>query len=127
MIKGDHDEYWHVHADMNSTSHYHYSGLLYMSTFDQDFTGGRLHFVNRANHSVSDVIVEPMAGRVAIFTSGAENPHYVERVVSGQRFVLAFWFTCDSKKEFQIFLDGKAHSEFSHKIKKSLTNKKEEL
>lgn len=99
-----------------------------MSTFEQDFTGGRLHFVNRGNYSISDVIVEPLAGRVAIFTSGSENPHHVERVLSGQRFVLAFWFTCDSKKQFQIFLDGKAHTEFSYKIKESLsTNKKEEL
>ena len=34
-----HDEYWHVHSDMNNTQHYHYSGLLYMSTFETDFTG----------------------------------------------------------------------------------------
>ena len=35
-----HDEYWHVHADMDNTAHYHYSGLLYLSTFDEDFKGG---------------------------------------------------------------------------------------
>jgi hypothetical protein len=35
---------------------------------------------------------------------------------SGQRFVLAFWFTCDPEREFEIFLDGKAHQAFSQKI-----------
>lgn len=93
-----------------------------MSTFERDFTGGRLHFVSRSNHSLSEEIVEPLAGRVVIFTSGAENPHFVERVMSGQRFVLAFWFTCDPKKEFQIFLDGQAHTEFSHNIKRQYKN-----
>lgn len=37
-----HDEYWHVHADMNNTEHYQYSGLLYLSTYNEDFTGGML-------------------------------------------------------------------------------------
>jgi len=36
-----HDEYWHTHVDMNNTEHYQYSGLLYLSTFNQDFTGGK--------------------------------------------------------------------------------------
>lgn len=39
-----HDEYWHPHVDRNNTPHYHYSGLLYMSTYDNDFSGGELIF-----------------------------------------------------------------------------------
>jgi hypothetical protein len=35
-----HDEYWHPHVDHNNTGHYHYSGLLYMSNYGLDFTGG---------------------------------------------------------------------------------------
>ena len=111
-----HDEYWHVHADMNNTRHYQYSGLLYLSTYGSDFKGGRLHFVSPSNFSHSEEIVVPVAGRVVIFTSGAENPHYVERVTGGQRFVLAFWFTCNPKNEFEIFLDGKAHAVFSRRV-----------
>jgi hypothetical protein len=38
--KGIHDEYWHPHVDMNNTEHYQYSGLLYLSTYGEDFTGG---------------------------------------------------------------------------------------
>ena len=65
-------------------------------------------------------IIEPRPGRVAIFSSGAENTHRVERVTSGERFVLAFWFTCDRAREFEIFLDGEAHLEFSGRVKGQL-------
>ena len=39
--QGIHDEYWHPHADRNNTPHYHYSGLLYMSSYGEDFEGGK--------------------------------------------------------------------------------------
>ena len=117
---GVHDEYWHVHADRNNTDHYHYSGLLYMSNYDEDFTGGLLHFVSPDDHSLAEVTVEPRSGRVVMFTSGSENPHVVERVTSGERFVLSFWFTCNVAKAFEIFLDGKAHVAFSEKTKEKL-------
>jgi hypothetical protein len=68
----------------------------------------------------AEQIIEPKAGRVVMFSSGSENPHRVERLLSGQRFVLAFWFTCDLNREFQIFLDGNAHTEFSRTIKSKL-------
>jgi predicted 2-oxoglutarate/Fe(II)-dependent dioxygenase YbiX len=80
--------------------------------------------VSQQNHSLSEEIVEPFPGRVVIFTSGAENYHCVERVTSGQRFVLAFWFTCDPRRKFQIFLDGKAHTQFSHQIKDQIKDQK---
>lgn len=113
-----HDEYWHAHADHNNTAHYHYSGLLYMSTYGEDFTGGRLLFYdpdkylqygedpNVKEEELVDLIVEPRRGRVIIFSSGHENVHRVEKVLSGQRHVLSFWFTCNPQKEFQIFLDA---------------------
>lgn len=68
-----------------------------------------------------DLIVEPRRGRVAIFSSGAENPHRVEKVLTGQRTVLSFWFTCDPQKEFEIFLDGRAHVAFSKRIAKAIS------
>lgn len=58
--------------------------------------------------------VEPKAGRVVIFSSGQENPHHVDRVLSGNRYVLAFWFTCNPERQFEIFLDGKSHTAFSN-------------
>jgi len=41
-----HDEYWHPHVDKNNTVHYDYSGLVYLSTGEEDFEGGDLHFYN---------------------------------------------------------------------------------
>lgn len=32
-----------------------------------------------------------------MFTSGAENLHYVEKVTQGTRFALTIAFTCDEK------------------------------
>jgi hypothetical protein len=116
-----HDEYWHSHIDRNNTPHYHYSGLLYMSTYLEEFTGGRLVFLDDAEEP--ELIVEPRAGRVALFTSG-ENLHRVERVTSGTRFVLAFWFTCDQRREFEIFLDGKKHIQFGKKVRDSILQKR---
>ena len=36
-------------------------------------------------------------GRVSMFTSGSENLHYVEKVLSGSRYALTIAFTCDPK------------------------------
>jgi len=71
------------------------------------------------SNSEPELIVEPRVGRVALFTSG-ENLHHVERVTDGQRFVLAFWFTCDKRREFEIFLDGKKHIQFGKQVRDSI-------
>lgn len=129
-----HDEYWHPHVDRNNTPHYQYSGLLYLSTYGVDFEGGRFIFFSpsSAQQDLSrydngfplqedstdiDLVMEPRAGRIVIFSSDMENTHQVERVTNGQRFVLSFWFTCDPAREFPIFLDGNAHLQFGEKMK----------
>lgn len=43
-----HDEYWHPHVDQDNTAHYHYSGLMYLSTHGDDFTGGQFEFLDAA-------------------------------------------------------------------------------
>lgn len=123
-----HDEYWHPHCDQVNTPHYHYSGLLYLSTYNVDFTGGRLVFLkNKHNYgesvTESDIalVVEPKVGRLAIFSSGEEHYHYVEKVLTGDRLVLSFWFTCNPSREFEIFLDGSSHVTFSNRIRDKLT------
>jgi hypothetical protein len=52
------------------------------------------------------------AGRFVYFTAGSENLHRVEEVTAGQRFVMSMWFTCDKRKEFDTFLDGKPHAAY---------------
>lgn len=45
--------------------------------------------------------MEPRKGRVAMFTSGAENPHFVERVTKGTRYAITVSFTCDVAKSIK--------------------------
>lgn len=136
----EHDEYFHAHADGLSTPHYAYSGLLYLSTHDANFSGGRFRFyaaepaggtyapdsdreaAEDAQPSSSaaaiagddghEVLIEPRAGRLLTFSAGAENWHRVERVGAGERYVLSLWFTCDATKRFRPRYDGRAHSRF---------------
>ena len=56
--------------------------------------------------------VIPKAGKLIVFSAGMENPHRVNIVESGTRFVLSFWFTCDERLMFDNFLDGSAHAHF---------------
>lgn len=92
--KTTHDEYWHKHIDKIQYGSFDYTTLLYLSDYESEFTGGRFFFDSKEK----DGIVEPKSGRVSFFTSGAENPHHVEKVKSGIRFAVTVSFTCDPQK-----------------------------
>lgn len=78
---------------------FHYTSLLYLSDYSKDFKGGRLIFLDGTlEKPTKNVTVEPRKGRVAMFTSGAENPHFVERVTSGVRYAITVSFTCDPSR-----------------------------
>lgn len=98
----------HPHVDKDNTQHYDYSGLLYLADYGEDFTGGLFAF----NDKNDDQIFEPARGRLMMFTSGKENLHQVQRVESGTRYVMSMWFSCDARKQFHNFLDGKMHQHF---------------
>ena len=36
----------------------------------------------------------------------------VAKVESGARYTMSMWFTCDERREFKTFLDGKVHETF---------------
>lgn len=86
-----HDEYWHPHIDKVTYGSFHYTSLLYLSTYKKDFTGGRFVFVD----SDTNRTVEPRLGRVSFFTSGSENLHFVEKLKDGVRHAITISFTCD--------------------------------
>ena len=91
--KTKHDEYWHPHIDKITYKTFYYTSLLYLSEYGRDFMGGRFTFIDKRSNKT----VEPRMGRLSFFTSGSENPHFVEKVVSGQRFAITVSFTCDPK------------------------------
>lgn len=90
-----HDEYWHPHIDKVTYGSFHYTSLLYLTTYSEDFTGGRFIFVDQHANST----VEPRLGRVSFFTSGSENLHFVEKLESGTRYAITISFTCDPKMQ----------------------------
>ncbi|XP_029436883.1 LOW QUALITY PROTEIN: prolyl 3-hydroxylase 3 [Rhinatrema bivittatum] len=69
--------------------HRDYSGVLYLN---DDFEGGDLFFTDLDASTVT-AEVRPTCGRMAAFTSGAENPHGVRAVTSGRRCAIVLWFT----------------------------------
>lgn len=96
---------------------FHFTSLLYLSDYGTEFEGGRFVFVDddRRNRTVEprkgwpsvydrrarvkQVLTESrFTGRVSMFTSGAENLHYVEKVSRGVRYALTIAFTCDAKR-----------------------------
>ncbi|XP_034833408.1 2-oxoglutarate and iron-dependent oxygenase domain-containing protein 3-like [Maniola hyperantus] len=89
----NHDEYWHPHVDKVSYKSFHFTTLLYLSDYDVDFNGGRFVFIDEGFNST----IEPRKARLSMFTSGAENSHYVEKVTSGVRYAMTIPFTCDKK------------------------------
>ena len=91
--KTKHDEYWHPHIDKLTYKTFYYTSLLYLSEYGEDFMGGRFKFIAKKSNKT----VEPRRGRLSFFTSGAENPHFVEPVISGTRFAITVSFTCDPK------------------------------
>lgn len=109
-----HDEYWHPHVDKDNTEHYDYSGLVYLSTYGKDFTGGEFMFMDKGEKGeYVNTTVLPRKGRFITFSSGKENLHRVMPVLSGVRYALSMWFTCDQSREFDKFLDGNAHTTFT--------------
>ena len=89
--KTQHDEYWHKHIDKIQYGSFDYTALIYLADYGKDFAGGQFIFDDLKRN----VTIEPKKGRVSFFTSGSENPHHVEKVVSGTRFALTIAFTCD--------------------------------
>jgi hypothetical protein len=78
---------------------FHYTALVYLNSHQIDYFGGRFFWINENNLTYSQ---EPRKGRLAAFSSGTENKHYVEKVLSGTRYAVTIPFTCDKKLAINI-------------------------
>ena len=102
--------YTDLHADESTSSAFHYSSIIYLSTGGEDFDGGDFVFSDAASgpQSVGRAAGEsppgegeprrltrlpPIRGRALVFSSGWENLHFVDRVLSGTRVALPAVFT----------------------------------
>lgn len=91
------DEYYHIHVDTQQYGTFLYTALIYLNNHNQHFDGGEFVFVSGAEQRTVEHTVQPSAGSVLIFSSGAENSHYVDRVTDGVRYALTIAFTSDHK------------------------------
>jgi len=95
-----HDEYWHEHIDKKQYEGFHYTTLVYLNCHQREYMGGRFFWWrNEQNTTLS---FEPRKNRLSIFTSGSENRHYVEPVLSGIRYAMTIPFTCNQKLAINI-------------------------
>lgn len=94
-----HDEYWHKHVDKQQFEGFHYTALVYLNTHQVDYFGGRFVWIDANNLTETH---EPRKGRVSVFSSGTENRHYVEKVLSGTRYAMTIPFTCDIKQTIKV-------------------------
>jgi len=88
------------------------TSILWLSTVDEDFGGGRVEFlVGDDPHPNSPMLVEPKKGRFAAWTSGWENPHGVMGVNWGDRLALIFAFTVNPKLGYKDLNDLRQFAE----------------
>jgi len=65
-----------------------------------EYLGGRFFWTNIKDNTT--LSFEPRKARISVFTSGSENPHYVEKVISGVRYAITIPFTCNEKLAINI-------------------------
>jgi hypothetical protein len=55
------DEYWHAHVDKETYQSFHYTSLLYLNDFGNDFKGGRFVFIDPDHRNRT---IEPKKGEI---------------------------------------------------------------
>lgn len=85
-------QYWDVHCDKAEISSWDYSGVLYLSTAEEHFHGGKFVFVD----SDANRVISPVVGRLVTFASGFENIHHMQPVSGGVRFALVLFFSLNT-------------------------------
>lgn len=84
-----------LHYDSEISKSIQYTLIIYLSSFNRDFIGGKLSFVDTVNGKKKNLVVEPKAGRAAGFTAGSENLRLLEKVQSGASYFITLSFTCE--------------------------------
>lgn len=81
--------------DKETNKHVQFSVYIFLARFKKDFEGGRFIFTDVENKKRKNVIIDPKVGRVVVYSSGSENTHLIENVLSGHLSFLTLSFTCD--------------------------------
>lgn len=79
-----------VHVDEGLSNDFHFSSVVWLGESGKDFDSGALAIYH--NRTIPWLLVEPMVGRAAFFSSGWENVHGVKVVSRGTRWSLTVVF-----------------------------------
>jgi hypothetical protein len=93
--KVDDDKSCLIHVDEGSYDSFHYSGIMYITSHGKDFEGAEFTFVD----PTGETTIPPKSGSAIAFSSGWENLHRVEPLVSGSRIAIPFVFTTHSEEK----------------------------
>lgn len=69
------------HVDKVRSPYLVVTTILWLSTVDIDFGGGRTEFLTGGPEPFTPLLIEPKNGRFAAWTSGWETPHSVSRLI----------------------------------------------
>ena len=97
---GAQDKQGGLHSDESTFKEFHYSCVLYLSTQHDEFEGGTFMYNDppeaHGKPKGEPRVITPLSpskGSAVIFSSGWENMHEVEPLVSGTRFAVPSFFT----------------------------------
>jgi len=99
---GANDKQGGLHSDESTHEEFHYSCVMYLTSQHDDFEGGTLHFSDPAEGATGERVLTPLSptkGSAIFFSSGWENIHKVEPLLSGRRIAVPSFFTTQPPPE----------------------------
>lgn len=83
--------------DKEANKHVQFSVYIFLTRYSKNHIGGKFIITDVENKKRKNVIIEPKGGRVLVYSSGSENTHFIENIVSGHLSFLSLSFTCDKE------------------------------
>ena len=96
---GAQDKQGGLHSDESTFAEFHYSCVAYLSTQGEEFEGGTFYWNDAdADGARVETPIAPTKGMANIFSSGWENMHEVQPLLSGTRFAVPTFFTTNPEE-----------------------------
>ena len=100
------DGHSQYHCDEALAPFFHFSSVVWLNRHGDVFEGGELMFLH--NRTLPWLVVEPDAGRAAIFSSGWENVHGIKPLRRGERWALSVILFVDDGESARQALAGRS-------------------
>ena len=95
---GAQDKQGGLHSDESTFAEFHYSCVAYLSSQGEDFEGGTFYWNDNKDGARVETAIAPTKGMANIFSSGWENMHEVQPLISGTRFAVPTFFTTNPQE-----------------------------